>query len=355
MLYAVLAVLFIIGAMIGSFLNVCIARLPYEKSILWPLGSRCGTCLKPILWYDNLPLVSYLVLRGRCRMCGARFSPRYFFVELITGLGIAGLFYLEVIQNVLEIPVPRPVGDLSLGLPPWRACVVFAAHATLLCFLLVASFVDLAHFEIPLPVTVTGTIVGLAFSTLCPWPWPNSAPPVPKIPPGGWLQFNNFNPPSGMQSWPIWFPLPAWLQPPGTWHTGLATGLAGVLAGTMMLRAIRFVFGLGRGREGLGIGDADLMMMAGAFLGWQAVVVAFFVSVFPALLVGMVQLIFRGGQEIPFGPSLALGTVITFLCWRSISPHVGFVFFTGPFIGALAVACLLLLLVASFTIRVVRR
>ena len=65
--------------------------------------------------------------------------------------------------------------------------------------------------------------------------------------------------------------------------------------------------------EGLGVGDADLMMMAGAFLGWQPVVIAFFVGVFPALLFGLTQLMFRGDQALPFGPSLALGVVITLL------------------------------------------
>src|SRR5437899_2208950 len=100
MLYAVLVGLFLVGIVVGSFLNVCIHRLPYEKSILWPLGSRCGTCHKPIEWYDNLPLWSYIRLRGQCRMCGARFSPRYFFVELITGLSFVALSYLEMGLNV---------------------------------------------------------------------------------------------------------------------------------------------------------------------------------------------------------------------------------------------------------------
>jgi leader peptidase (prepilin peptidase)/N-methyltransferase len=128
-----------------------------------------------------------------------------------------------------------------------------------------------------------------------------------------------------------------------------------MLAGMLMLRAIRFVFGLGRGKEGLGIGDADLMMMAGAFIGWQPIVVAFFVSVFPALLVGVGQLVVRGNQEMPFGPSLALGILITMLTWHWIDPLVRIVFFTGPFIAALAGGCMVVLLIASFAIRIIRR
>src|SRR5262249_3251442 len=73
----------LLGASPGSFLNVCISRIPYEKSIVWP-SSRCGNCLKAIRWYDNLPLLSYWLRRGRCRHCGARFSARYFLMELFS-------------------------------------------------------------------------------------------------------------------------------------------------------------------------------------------------------------------------------------------------------------------------------
>src|SRR5437764_15457784 len=90
---------FVLGVVVGSFLNVCIARLPLEKSIIWP-GSHCGSCVQPIRWYDNIPLFSYLILRGKCRLCGARYSFRYFAVELLTGLGWLGLFYLEVVLNI---------------------------------------------------------------------------------------------------------------------------------------------------------------------------------------------------------------------------------------------------------------
>src|SRR5215471_344015 len=94
-----LVFLFIIGTMVGSFLNVCIYRIPLEKSIFWP-GSRCGHCFQRIRWYDNLPVISYLILRGRCRTCKAPFSARYLLVELLTGLAFAGLFYIEVVVNI---------------------------------------------------------------------------------------------------------------------------------------------------------------------------------------------------------------------------------------------------------------
>ncbi len=118
MLYFVLAIVFLFGACVGSFLNVCAYRLPFEKSVLWP-GSRCGSCLQPVRWYDNLPLLSYWLLRGRCRDCGATFSSRYFWVELATGLAFLGLFYLEVILNVLDLPLIRKeAANIADGLIP---------------------------------------------------------------------------------------------------------------------------------------------------------------------------------------------------------------------------------------------
>ena len=83
--FALTPVVFILGALIGSLLNVCILRLPLEKSLWWP-GSHCGNCLKGIWIRDNLPIISYLWLKGKCRHCGAKFSPRYLWIELLTGL-----------------------------------------------------------------------------------------------------------------------------------------------------------------------------------------------------------------------------------------------------------------------------
>ena len=131
-----LLIVFVIGAMVGSFLNVAIARLPLEKSLLWP-GSRCGACLQPIRWFDNIPLVSYWVLRGKCRTCGAPFSIRYFLVELLTALCVVGLFYLEIFENVHELDILKTYRHQVMGgRPPWQSLIVFGFHAILLSFLL---------------------------------------------------------------------------------------------------------------------------------------------------------------------------------------------------------------------------
>src|SRR5947208_9410220 len=173
MLTYLLLNLFVLGAIVGSLLNVCIHRLPLEKSIIWP-GSRCGHCLQAIRWYDNIPLLSYLLLRGRCRRCGTRYSVRYFLIELLTGLSFAGLFYLEVFRDVHGLD-PNGVQSTrieQLNLPTSPAWVVFGFHAVLVCFLIVASFCDFDYREIPFSITVPGTVVGLVGAVLFPWPWP---------------------------------------------------------------------------------------------------------------------------------------------------------------------------------------
>src|SRR5262249_47421956 len=157
--WLLLVATFILGAVVGSFLNVCIYRMPLEKSILWP-SSRCGHCLRPIRWYDNIPLISYWILRGRCRVCGASYSIRYFLIELLTACCFAGLFYLEYIQNIhqLDSGILDPYHQFGSRFF-WGRVAIFGFHAVLLSFLLVAMFSDFDHQAIPMSLTVTGTVV----------------------------------------------------------------------------------------------------------------------------------------------------------------------------------------------------
>jgi leader peptidase (prepilin peptidase)/N-methyltransferase len=358
MAYYWLFCVFLGGAVVGSFLNVCIARLPLEKSVLWP-GSRCGSCLETIRWYDNLPLVSYLWLGGRCRMCGATFSSRYFIVELATALGFTGLFYVEVVCNIHHFPMRGRDFAIAQGFFPVEWWMVWLHHVLLFSFLMGASVCDLAGREIPLPLTLTGTFVGLVGAVCMPWPWPwlMNEQPLPKIQaniqeamawqiPGGGLK-------QGAYSWPFWGPLPAGF-PPGDWKTGLATGIIGILVGTLMMRGVALVFKKGLGREALGLGDADLMMMAGAFLGWQLVVAAFFLSVIPAMVFGLVQMAIKRDNELPFGPSLAAGILVTFLGWGWIGPQVQILFFWGQLLACMVVAGAMFMLFSSYGIRIIR-
>jgi leader peptidase (prepilin peptidase)/N-methyltransferase len=347
-----LIVVFWLGAVVGSFVNVAAARLPLEKSLLWP-GSRCGTCFQRIRWYDNLPLVSYLRLRGKCRTCGAAFSVRYFVVELATGLGFAGLFYLELIQNIHQWPDFGQWWAVQNGVYPRQWWIGFGCHALLFSFLMVAAVCDLNGREIPIQAMLTGTLVGLIFAVFCPWPWPWDPPGLARNLPGIDWRNPDIGIKEGLYPWPVWGPLPAGL-PPGDWKTGLITGLAGGLAGSFMLRAMRFLFTTGLGREALGMGDADLMMMAGCFLGWQPIVAAFFVSVLPALIVGIVQLIVRGDNSLPFGPSLAAGLIITMLCWRWIGEYLQPLFFWGWLLILVCVISAAFMLISSYVLRFLR-
>jgi leader peptidase (prepilin peptidase)/N-methyltransferase len=242
MIYIWLPFVFVLGAGVGSFVNVCVYRLPYERSLLWP-GSRCGRCFQPVRWYDNIPLISYWLLWGRCRTCGEPFSIRYFLVELCTALAFTGLFYLEIVCNVLDLPfLAGQQFNFEWGWLPWQAWAVFFYHAILVSFLLVASLCDLDDMEIPLNLTVTGTLIGLVGATLFAWPFPSHYA----------LPRSLFRGPApGLYAWPVWYPLPAWL-PAGTWKLGLLTGLAGAAAGMVVLRGVRFVFSWARGLEGMG-------------------------------------------------------------------------------------------------------
>lgn len=312
---------FVVGASVGSFLNVAIARLPLEKSMLWP-SSRCGACLAAIHWYDNIPILSYLRLRGRCRACGQRFSIVYLLVEVGTGLAFVGLFWLEVVENVHDWPVPA--FPARIGIFPWTSWLGFAWHATLLAFLIVASVCDLKGREIPLRLTLTGTLIGVIGSAFLPWPFPHETglvlPPVP--PPDEFLFLDaRVKVNQGIYVWPFWGPLLAWCGE-GEWTTGLMTGIGGALVGTFLLRAIGFVFSKGLGKDALGLGDADLMMMAGAFLGWQIIVVAFFLSPLFAIFFGIMQLIIKRDNSLPFGPFLSLSVMATMLAWQPIGEYV---------------------------------
>jgi leader peptidase (prepilin peptidase) / N-methyltransferase len=334
-----LAFVFCVGACIGSLLNVVAARLPLEKSILWP-GSRCGSCLQPIRGSANIPILSYLLLRGRCRNCKARFSSRYMWVELGVAVAFAGLFYFDILQNGNELDFVRDQqGMLRLGRVPWQLLALFVHHATLLSFLIAASLCDLDGKIIPLPLTMTGTAIGLIFATLMPWAWPSQMPDLAADQPWAWLQ-NAGKVPRGVYNWPFWGPPPDW-APRGSWQIGLLTGLAGAAAGSFMMRTVKFLFERGMGREALGLGDADLMMMVGAFLGWQMVVVSFFLGTFAALFFALPMAIWRRQNILPFGPGLAAGAILTMLFWHSIGPSVQpfffdwfMILFAGFFIGS---------------------
>jgi leader peptidase (prepilin peptidase)/N-methyltransferase len=143
-------VFFVFGCMVGSFLNVCIYRLPLDLSIITP-PSHCPHCKYSIPWYLNIPLVTWLMLRGRCKNCGAPISPRYFVVELLAGVGFLGCW-------------------LKFGDPnhPFASMPLALVYAVFLAGLIAATFIDLEHFIIPDEITLGGMAVGLVASFCLP-------------------------------------------------------------------------------------------------------------------------------------------------------------------------------------------
>ena len=138
-----------LGLVVGSFLNVCIHRLPRDQSIVSP-GSRCGSCRRPLAWFENIPLVSYTVLRGQCRTCGAGISLRYPIVEALTGALFAAAWWW------------------------YGPGVLFVSRAIFGCALIVLFTIDLEHHLLPNVITLPGIVVGFALSFLAEPGWVSS-------------------------------------------------------------------------------------------------------------------------------------------------------------------------------------
>ena len=244
---------FICGLMVGSFLNVCIWRLPAEEQIVKG-RSHCRSCQHLIPWYDNVPMMSFLLLRGKCRFCGARISWSYPAVELATGILFAGLLYR------------------------FGATAVTAFYAVFAAALIVATVIDAREMIIPDEITKPGLGVGLIFSFL----------------------------------------VPALHGTASRWE-GLWAGALGAFVGWgivfLMAAAGKRLFrkklrSIGE-EDAMGGGDLKLMAMVGAFIGWPKVLL---VNLFLAPLVGSVvglALRLREGRDLmPYGPFLALGTLV---------------------------------------------
>lgn len=210
----VIVFMFLLGSVIGSFLNVCILRIPEEVSIVLP-GSRCPKCHKPIHWYDNVPVFAWLWLGGKCRACGAPISPMYPLVELATGLLFVACY-------------------LEFGLT--QAAVKWLFFT---CLIIVLIITDLRVRILPDVVNWPGFAVGLFFSTLVP---PNDGT-------AAWLSESFFHR----------LPSPSVL--------GLLDGLLGAAFGSFLLWGVATAYKRLRGREGMGMGDVKMMAMVGAFLG----------------------------------------------------------------------------------------
>lgn len=250
---------FTFGSIVGSFLNVCIMRLPAGESVVWP-RSHCPRCRKRIAGYDNIPIVSYLLLKGRCRHCKQPISPRYLVVELITALSFVAL-------------------TIRFGLS-----YDYFFYVVLVCSLIVATFSDIRERIIPDEVSIGGMIVGFILSAI-----------------------------RGVNVSPLSFSfIPA------------LNSLLGIVAGGGIIYASGYLFDLIYFKllkrppiqgetESMGFGDVKLLALIGAFLGWQRAVVTFFIAPFFGLILGVFTLIKKKDHTIPYGPFLSLGAVIALL------------------------------------------
>ncbi len=367
-----------LGACIGSFLNVVIYRLPRGESLVFP-GSHCPKCGHSIHWYDNIPLVSWFVLRGRCRSCNAPISPRYLVIEAATAAIVGGLytcFYL------LDIRDAAGLFDQT-----WPT---YAVHALLLCALLACAAVDMESWLVPLEVCWAVSLAGLVAASASPPARQFLSPVTPAI--GamsiaavlgllvalilqnrGFLQRSFIDadikdPTPGDQGQgrapksvaitaecgvnprkeilrEVLFLSPAIVLAvvayflATTGRTGAAWGrlnspdepglfaahfgafqasLFGYLIGGLWVWGIRIFGTLAFGKEAMGLGDVHIMAAVGAVTGWIVPSIAFFVAPFFGLIWALYLWIGRGQRELPYGPWLAAAALVVIIFYDAI-------------------------------------
>jgi leader peptidase (prepilin peptidase)/N-methyltransferase len=254
--FYVCLIIFIVGAVVGSFLNVCISRIPNGESVIQP-PSHCPKCRAPIPFFHNIPLLSYLLLRGRCCSCGERISFRYFAVELL----MASLAVLLLYQ-------------FGLGL-------AFVVGFIFIAALIVISFIDLDVRIVPDVISLPGIVVGILFSVIGRYVISDPFDIVPT-------------------------PLGA---------------LMGVLAGGGFLLAVAWIYEKFTGVEGMGGGDIKLLAMIGAFLGWPSIPLTLFFSSLGGSIIGLSIMLVKGVDRryaLPFAPFLCLGALVYLFFGREI-------------------------------------
>lgn len=257
-------IVFIFGATVGSFLNVCIHRMPLGESVVWP-RSHCPKCKKRIPGYDNIPFLSFAALGGRCRFCKQRISWRYPLVELLTAM----MFLVNFIRFGLSYD--------------------FVFYSLLVCALIIASFVDIRHRIIPDGISIGGLIIGFILNSIR----------------GFYL-----NP----LSWNI--------KPMVDSFAGIIIGggvifLTGFLFDLIYFKILKRPPIQGE-TESMGAGDVKLLAMIGAFLGWQGALVTFFIAPFLGLVIGVINLLVKKDHTIPYGPFLSLAAIISIFWAKEI-------------------------------------
>lgn len=257
---------FAFGACIASFLNVCIWRLPRNESVVRP-ASHCPNCGVPIKWYQNIPVISYILLNGRCAGCKRPISMRYTIVELLGGI----LFLAAYVQWAM----PAAFGDFpAAGLRPLFSFGCVPVYWLVFAGLILGSFIDLEHFYLPDRVTIGGMVLGVPASALLPE-----------------LQMERVS------------------------TDALCWSAAGLAFGFFFLWGMGYLFSKLFRKEALGFGDVKLMGAVGAFFGPTAVLFVLIVSSIVGSMAG-IALILRGRARlggftaVPYGPFIAVATLV---------------------------------------------
>jgi leader peptidase (prepilin peptidase)/N-methyltransferase len=262
------AVVLMLGLVVGSFLNVCIGRIPEGQSVVAP-RSRCAQCKKPISWYDNIPILSYFLLGGRCRHCRQRISVRYPVVEALTGF-TAVLVYLE----------------FGLGME-WIVFFGFCSS------LLVLAVIDLGHRILPDPITLNGIWAGILANVYLAQP----SALVLRI--FRWVGLEAENPRL----------------------IALCSSLLGIIVGGGLLWGVGEAYFRLRGVEGMGFGDVKMMAMVGALLGAPLALLTIMIGSLLGSVIGLLFIQFAGKSrqyELPFGTFLSAAGIIAVLYGEDI-------------------------------------
>lgn len=257
------------GLLVGSFLNVCIFRLPRDcMSVVRP-RSRCPKCRTFISWYDNIPVFSWLALGGKCRACRAPISLRYPLIELMTGALFAWAAYAQIFVEPGE---------------PWRRTAMFVVQAYLASALIVSTFIDLDLQILPDEITLSGVALGVLAGAALPFIYPR----LPDAELFGWA--------------------PAALRDHAR---GLMMAIVGAIVGGGAIYAIGVAGKLLFRKEAMGFGDVKYMAFLGAFLGPSGVAMAMLVGVFAGALFGILKFVaVRRMGYVPFGPFLSVGAAV---------------------------------------------
>lgn len=246
--------IFILGLIVGSFSNVCIYRIPRNESIIFP-ASHCPKCRSNISLKDNIPLISYILLKGRCRNCKSKISIRYPVVELLTGL-----IYLIIY--------------LIYGLSIQSLIYIILSSA-----LIIIAFIDLNEQIVPDVISLPGIVIGFIISFFV-----------------SYISFIN--------------------------------SALGVIVGGGIILVIGLAGSVIFKKEAMGGGDVKLAAMIGAFLGWRYIIISLFLGFFLGAVVGIILILSKiknREDTVPFGPFIALGSMITLL-WgeKIIFWYIGF-------------------------------